>query len=96
MRLTSGIKAIFQLVVQIINNIFVSNFLFFYFIQNPSKAITMLSGALYSANVKLVKTTILDMGITIEIIISNNVIRRVQPPFTKLLMVRFLVVLAPT
>ena len=37
--------------------------------------ITILSGALYSANVKLVKTTVLDMGITIEITISNNVTR---------------------
>ena len=36
------------------------------------------------------KTTILDVGITIELTISNNVIRRVQPPFTKLLMVRLL------
>ena len=50
---------------------------------------------LFSANVKLMKTAIFDMGVTIETTISNNVIRRVQPPFTKMLMVRLLVVLVP-
>ena len=33
---TSGISAFFQLVVQIINNNFVSNFLLFSCIQNPT------------------------------------------------------------
>ena len=67
--LTSGISAFVQLLPQIIKNIFVSNLLVFCCIQNPTQAITILSGALYSANVKLVKTNLLDMQITIEIII---------------------------
>ena len=73
--LTSGISAVFQLLSQIINEIFVSNFLLFCCIQNPAQAITILPGALYSANVKVVETTVLDMGITIEITNSNNVTR---------------------
>ena len=73
--LTSGIIAFVQLLAQIINDIFVSNILNFCSIQNPTQAITILSGALDSANVKLVKTAVLDMQITIEITASNNVSR---------------------
>ena len=37
---------------------------------------TKLSSVLYSTNIKLVKTTFLDMGITIAITTSNNVTRK--------------------
>ena len=65
--LISGIIASFYFFAQIINNIFVSNFFFFSCIRNPTNGIIVLSGALYSTNVKVVKTTVLDMGITFEI-----------------------------
>ena len=74
--LTSGSSSYVQLLVQIIKNIFVFNFLLFCCIRNPTQAIAILSGALYSEYVKLVKATVLDMGITIEIRTSNNVTRK--------------------
>ena len=52
------------------------NFLLFCYIEIRTWAITILSGALYSANVKLVKTTILEMKLTIEITTSKNVTRK--------------------
>ena len=76
--LTIGIHAFVQLLAQIINDIFFSNFLLFCRIRNQTQAITILSGALCSANVKLVKTSVLDMGVTIEITNSNNVTRRCE------------------
>ena len=74
-RFLLAVIAFVQLFAQIITDIFVSNFLLFCFIRNPTEAITFLSGELYSANIKLVKTTFVDMGITIEITTSNNVTR---------------------
>ena len=47
------------------------------------------------ATIKLVKTTILDMGITIEITGFKSHTRIAQPPFKTLLTVRLLVVLSP-
>ena len=74
--LTSGISAFLQLFEKTINNILVLNFLLFSGIRNPIDAITTLSGTLYSANVKLMKTTVLDMRITIESTTSNNVTKK--------------------
>ena len=71
--LASGISAFVQLLAQIINNIFVCNFLHFCCIWNPTYARTSMSSGLYSSNVKLVKTTTLGIEITIDIIAANNV-----------------------
>ena len=73
--LPSGISAFVQLLAQVIKNIFVCNFLYFSCIWNPIYARLILSSALYSPNVKLVKTTILGIEITIAITTSNNVTR---------------------
>ena len=74
--LTSAISAFVQLLAEKNNDIFVSNFLLFCCIRNRTQGITILSGALCTASVKLVKTNVLDMGITIEITNSNNVTRK--------------------
>ena len=94
--LTFGISAFVQLFEKTINNNFVFNFLLFSGIRNPIDAITTLSGTLYSANVKLMKTTVLDMRITIESTTSNNVTRKCGTTiFTTLLTVRLVVTLVP-
>ena len=66
---TSGITGLVKLFKKIINNTFFSNFLLFSCIRNPTYAIRILSGA----KVKILKTTVLEMGITIEITTSNCV-----------------------
>ena len=91
----SGIITFVQPFAQFINDIFVSNFLLFCCIRNATKAITTLSVALYSAIVKLLKTSFLDMRIRMEITTLNNVTGRVQTPFPTLLTVRLLVTLLP-
>ena len=88
--LTSGISAFGQLLVQIFNNIFVCNILHFCCIRNPTQAITILSGALYSANVKLVKTTFLIQKLQSQSLSQITLLGRVQPRFTKLVTVSLL------
>ena len=73
--LTSGIIYFVKHLAQIINDIFLSNLLLVCCIRNPTQAIIIPSGALYNANLNLVKTKFLDMGITIEITTSNIVTR---------------------
>ena len=71
----SGISDFVKLFAEIFNHIFVSNFLLIYCIRNPIQVIKILSPALYSATVNVVKTTVLNMGITIEITTSKILTR---------------------
>ena len=91
--LYSGISVFVQLLVHIINNIFVSKFFFLCCIRNPTQAITILSGSLYSANVNLVKTTVHYMRLQSKLVPQITLLGHMQRPFTTRLTVGLLVVL---